>query len=254
MNPMRQIPLIFPICMMRMANCVHRILLVALLILGIPEGDALSAAFNDSGPGTGGISIPQVFTPNDFSSVRHQVRPATLTISPPIQRVLGISPDPEGGFPNDPIEYDLVVTTTDSVDVPWLPGETHLLLLLARSSSSRFVRTPPRIDLLLVGPSPGIWREGPPLAVNEDPVEWVVPSVPPGLYRFHAFDSSTGLSKTSDFTFEIGSLPVELTPTPTPTITETQTPTPTETPVIVLPTETPTPTEPSLAVYDWSDR
>lgn len=241
---------------MRTANCLSGIVLVALLILGTPGGEALSAAFNDSGPGTGGISIPQVFTPNDFSSVRHQVRPATRSISPPIQRVLGITQDPEGGFPNDPIEYDLVVTTTDALDVPWLPGETHLLLLLARSSSSRFVRTPPRIDLLLVGPSPGIWREGPPLAVNDDPVEWVVPDVPPGLYRFHAYDLSTGLSKTSDFTFEIGSLPAEVTPTPSPTFTETftPTPTPTETPVIVPPTETPTPTEPPLAVDDWSER
>ncbi len=226
------------------------------LILGFLGEPVPAAALNDSGPGTGGISIPRPFMTNDFSSVRHAAGMAARTLSPSISLALGVSQDPEGGPPNSPIEFDFVVTTTDSLNIPWLPGETHRILLLARSSSSRFVRTPPRIDLLLVGPTTSMWLERPPLAVNEDPVDWVIPDLPQGLYHFHAFDSSTGLSKASDFTFEIGSVETGATPTPTPTLTEaiTPTPTPTETPVIFMPTETPTPTEPPLAVWDWSER
>lgn len=217
-------------------------LCVTLLILGVSGESVRSGSPNDSGPGTGGMSIPRLFTADDFSSVRHQVQMVTRTISPPILRAIGACVDPDGGFPNDPVEYDLVVTTTDSLDIPWLPGETHWILLKARSSSSRFVHAPPRIDLLLVGTGGGIWLDlGHPLSVSEDPIEWVVPPLPPGVYRFHAFDGSTGMCKTSDFTFEIAEDQQE-EPTPTPTATETP---------VVEATPTPTPTEPPLAVFDW---
>ena len=231
-------------CKMKIHGISKRVLYLTVMILILPGEPAPGGSFNDSGPGTGGLSIPRPFTVEDFSSVRHQVQMVTRSISPPILRAIGACVDPQGGFPNDPVEYDLVVTTTDSLDIPWLPGETHWILLQARSSSSRFVHTPPRIELLLAGMGGGIWLDlGHPLSVSEDPIEWVVPPLPPGVYRFHAFDGSTGMCKTSDFTFEIAEGQQE-EPTPTPTATETP----------IEATPTPTPTEPPSAVFDWALR
>jgi hypothetical protein len=143
-----------------------------------------------------------------------------------------------------------------------IPGQTLTILLIARSSSLRFVQTPPKLDLLAVGRGGGIWLDlGHPLSIDEDPIDWVIPELPPGTYRIHAFDSSTGMCKASDFSFVIGAAPD--TPTPTPTITNTQpfvptaTPTPTmtatatETPTTISPTPTPTRFEPVSEISSW---
>lgn len=243
---------------MKMSRNLKWTIFMASLIAGSFGGVAAWAEWGNSGPGTGGASPPHLFTQQDFPSVRQAVREVPHSLSPAILSALGIILNPEGAPPNAPEEFDLRLTTPELLDTPWLPGEIRLLDLLARSSSSRFFRTPPRVDLLLVGPSGGTWLEGSPFMVGGDPIEWIVPDSPPGLYRIYLFDSSTGLSRESDFTFLIGTIEEEeVTPTPTPTPTEnivpTSTPTPTETPVPVPPTETPTPTptEAPLAVWDW---
>lgn len=202
--------------------------LVWLTIAGISSSQAES-----SGPGTGEASIPEPFSRLDFPSVIRAPDRILRAIAPPVLEALGECKDPLDGAPKSPVDFDLRLETHDDVSSPWVAGESHELVLVARSSSFRFVETPPRIDLWLVGGSGGaVWIDlGYPLRAGAGPVHWAVPSLSDGQYRFHLFDRATGLCKASEFGFSIASLPQTDTPTPTQTEIQavTQTPTPTST-------------------------
>ncbi len=218
-------------------------LILGVAILPVPGGA-------DSGPGTGTTTIPQVFSSLNFPSLRLGTKPTPWQTSPAVLASLGVCADPLGGPVKSPIEFDIRITTPDSVSVPWVIGETHEIHLVGRSSSNRFVLTPPLIDLFCAGGTAGgNWVTGGPWKVSDDPIFWVIPNLAKGIYRLHAFDRSTGMCKSSDFSFSIGASPPTPTPTETPSPTNTSTPTetPTDSPTLTSTatqsfTNTPTPT------------
>lgn len=196
-------------------------------------------AFRSVGPGTqGGAGIPQSFSIQDFHSVRRSHPPFPSSMAPGVLSALGGCVDSEGNLPNSPLEYDLSLRTDEDTSTPWDPGDVKALNLILRSSSIRWVITPPRVDVYLVG---GHGRDVLVGGLGSDLLKTIadgtsntilfaVPDVPAGLYRFHVFERATGLCKASDFVFQIGEGGAQETPTPTPTESGDATPTPTRTP------------------------
>ena len=213
-------------------------------------------AFQSSGPGTQRYKPLHAWLIQDLDSrVNSFLFPNTM--SPGVLQALGGCVDPEGNPPNSPIEYDMALRTDEDTSAAWRPGEVRALHLVLRSSSLRWVRTPPRIDMILIG---GIGRDiliggsgrdylksegglaGQKLTAITDGTSntffFTVPDVPAGLYQIYVFERTTGLCKASDFTFRIAGDGPQETPTPTPTPTGEVTPTPTITPAGPTPTRT----------------
>lgn len=218
---------------------------IAGLVLGFLVGAGCLPVYgeNDTGPGTGKISIPQTFSPVNFSTLRLGTKPIPWQTSPAVLASLGACVDPLGGPVKSPIEFDLRITTPDAVNIPWVVGETHEIHLMGRSSSNRFVLTPPLITLVCTGGAAGsVQLSGGPWKVGDDPIFWVIPSLSNGSYRLHAFDQSTGMCKASEFSFIIAAS------NPTPTPTETPLPTGTST-LTHTPTNSLTPTNTTTRSY-----
>lgn len=190
-----------------------------------------ACGFAGVGPGTQGAGVPKPFSIRDFDSFHRLNRNFPSTMSPGVRHALGGCVDAQGNAPNSPIEYDFSLRTDEDTTEPWKPGEERGLKLTLRSSSARWFKEPPRFDFLLVNEGGGdsIWIDlGPSIMVTDGTSNtFFVGEVSPGEYRIDVYERTTGICKSSDFTFRIaGEGPTE-TPTPTPTGDLTATPTPT---------------------------
>ncbi|MCA9432442.1 MAG: hypothetical protein KC940_18155, partial [Candidatus Omnitrophica bacterium] len=185
----------------------------------------------------------------DLSQPSDPLYPTAM--APGVRDALGGCVDSEGNLPNSPIEYDMRVVTEEDASVPWIAGETRTLCFQLRSSSLKWVLSPPQIQLILIGGNgnDSIWMDlGYPTSAQDGTSNtffvrehnFIVPEIPSGRYKFFAFEKSTGLCRESEFAFTVKG--ADETPTPTPTGTAGGGPTPTPTPTEGSGGETPTPT------------
>lgn len=209
-----------------------------------------ACGFVGVGPGTQGAGVPQPFSIRDFDSFHRLNRNLPTTMSPGVRHALGGCVDAEGNPPNHPVGYDLSLRTVEDVSAEWKPGEERELILQMRSSSIRWFKTPPQVDMILIGGNgrdiligglgadslksrdgirtdPGSQKITAITDGTSNTILFTVPEVPAGLYRIDVYERTTGICKSSDFTFRIAGEGSTGTPTPTPTGDLTATPTPT---------------------------
>ncbi len=238
------------------------------VLLGLTVLCICNAGFanRNSGPGTYFLGVPQGFFSNHPSVFLRRLSNPHLptTMSPGVLDALDGCVDSEGNPSNDPVEYDMRLVTNEDTSVPWIAGETRTLCFHLRSSSLRWVRSPPQIRLALVGGSGlgDIWIDlGYPI-INQDGTSNTllvgeshthIPELPAGRYKYFAYEIATGLCRESEFSFTIeGTDPGDTpTPTPTPDIGTSPTPTPTRDPGGGTPTPTPTIGPPPLVANSF---